>query len=104
MIIYFKKKAQIGALLFDNAFIKILAEYSNYNNIFFVENVTELPKNSKRNKHFIKLKKDKQPLFKSIYNLKLIKLEILKTYTEINLANDFIQSFKFFTGISIFFN
>ena len=80
----------------------MLAEYSNYNNVFSIENAAEIPENTKINEHAIELKNDRQPLFGSIYNLGLVELEILKTYIEINLANNFIHSSKSLTGASIF--
>lgn len=36
-----------------------MVESSNYNNVFLVENVVELPENTKINKHIIELKEDK---------------------------------------------
>ena len=39
-----------------------------------------------------------------MYNLSLIKLEILKTYIMNNLANSFIKPSKFFVEALIFFN
>lgn len=42
------------------------------------------------NDYIIKLKIDKQLFFSLIYNIKLIKLEILKTYIKTNLTNSFI--------------
>ena len=44
MLMYSKKQAQVGALLFNEAIIEILAEYSDYNNIFLAENIAKLPK------------------------------------------------------------
>ena len=85
-----KRQAQVGALLFNKTFTKVLAKYSNYSNIFLAENVAKLLENTGMNKHAIKLEKSKQPLFGPLYSLKLIELEILKTYIKTNLANDFI--------------
>ena len=85
-----KKPAQVETLLFDRAFTKILAEYSNYSNIFLMEYIAELLENTKINEHVIKLKKEKQLFLRSIYSLKLVELEILKTYIKTNLANGFI--------------
>ena len=85
-----KKQAQIRALLFNKALNEVPVEYSNYNNIFLAENVAELLKNSRINKNIIKLEESKQLLFRLIYSLKLIELEILKTYIKTNLANCFI--------------
>ena len=98
MPVHFKKQAQIKtqsgvqvrALLFDKALTKILAEYSNYSNIFLVKNIAEFLENTKINKYAIKLEEDKQSSFSLIYSLQLIELEILKTYIKINLANGFI--------------
>ena len=59
MLVHSKRQAQIGALLFDKAFIEILVEYSNYSNIFSVEKIVELLENIGMNKHAIKLKEDK---------------------------------------------
>ena len=90
MPVHFKKQAQVGALLFDKAPTKVLAEYFNYSNVFSVEDIIELLENTKINKHTIKLKKDKQSSFRSIYSLELVELETLKTYIKTNLANSFI--------------
>ena len=49
MPIYLKKKAQIRALLFNKVFIKILAEYSNYSNIFLAKNILKFLKYIKIN-------------------------------------------------------
>ena len=56
-----------------------------------MKNIAELSENTKINEHAIKLEKNKWPLFGPIYNLKPVKLEMLKTYIEINLANNFIR-------------
>ena len=99
-----KKQAQVGVLLFNKVFIEILVEYSNYSNIFSIENAAKLPENTRINEHAIKLEEGKQPPFGSIYNLKSVKLKILKTYIKTNPVNIFIQPFKSFAGALIFFN
>ena len=99
-----KKQAQVGALLFDEALTEIPAEYSDYSNVFSTENAAKLPKNTRMNKHAIKLEEDKQPPFESIYSLGLVELETLKTYIKTNLANSFIQTFKSPAGAPILFN
>ena len=85
-----ERQAQIEALLFGEAFTKVLAEYFNYSNMFSVENAAELLENTRMNKYAIKLEEDKKLPFRPIYNLRPIKLEILKTYIKTNLANGFI--------------
>lgn len=42
-----QSKAQVGVLLFDKAFIAVLAKYFNYSNVFLAENAAELPKHIK---------------------------------------------------------
>lgn len=54
------------------------------------------------NDYFIDLADNKQLFYGLIYNLKLVEVEILKTYIEINLANEFIQLFEFLAYILIF--
>ena len=51
----------------------------------------------------IKLQKNLQLPYNSIYNLGLVELKTLKTYIEINLANGFIQLLKSSVGTFIFF-
>ena len=99
---HFKKQTQVGILLFNKVLTEVLAKYSDYSNVFLVENVAKLLENTRINEHAIKLKRDKQLLFSPIYNLKLVKLKILKTYIKTNLANGFIWFFRSL-GRAIFF-
>ena len=59
MPVYSKRQVQVGALLFNKVFIEVPVEYSNYSNIFSVENVVELPENIRINKYAIKLEEGK---------------------------------------------
>ena len=104
MPVYFEKQAQVGALLFDEAPTEIPAEYSNYNNVFSVENAAELLENTGINEHAIKLEEGKQSLFGPIYSLEPVELETLKTYIKINLANGFIRPSKSPVRVPILFN
>ena len=79
-------------------------EYSDYNNVFSAKNAAKLPENIGMNKYAIKLEESKQLIFRLIYILGLVELKMLKTYIEINLANDFIRPFKFPTEVLILFN
>ena len=99
-----QNKLWIGVLLFDEAPIEILAEYSDYIDVVMTENVVELPENTGINEHIIKLEEDKQPPFVPIYSLGPVELETLKTYIKTNLANGFIRPSNFSTGAPIFFN
>lgn len=64
----------------------------------------KLLKNTDINQHVIEQIEGKIPFYGPIYNLKLMELEILKTYLEIYLKIRFIQSFKSLTDASIFFH
>ena len=64
----------------------------------------ELSKNTRMNKYAIKLKEDKHPLFRFIYSLGLVELEILKTYIKTSLANNFIQLFKSLVEAPVLFD
>ena len=52
---YFKKQAQIEALLFDKAPTKVLTKYSNYSNVFSAENAVKISENIKINEYAIEL-------------------------------------------------
>ena len=69
-----------------------------------MENVVKLLKIFVINEYAIKLEEDKQPLFRSIYNLNLVELKTLKTYIKINLANSFIWPSKSLTRAFILFD
>ena len=67
-----------------------MANYINYSNIFLIKNAIKLLKYTKINNYAIKLEKNKQSLFNSIYSLELVELEILKIYIKTSLVNNFI--------------
>ena len=69
--------------------IIILVEYLDYINNFLLECVAKFLKHSNSD-YIIKLKKSKQLLYNLIYSLEPIKLETLKFYIKINMANSFI--------------
>ena len=99
-----QSRAQVGALIFNKASIEVPAEYSNYSNVFSVENIVKLPKNTGMNKYAIELEKSKQLPFRPIYSLGPVELETLKTYIETNLANGFIRPSKSPAEVLILFN
>lgn len=74
--------------------VTISAKYLDFTNVFSKNSAAKLFVRSEINKHIINLKSGKQPSYKPIYSLKLVKFKTLKTYIEINLANNFIQSSK----------
>ena len=71
--------AQVGSLLFDEAPTEVLAEYSDYSNVFLGKNAAELLENTGMNKHAIELEESKQSPFGLIYSLGPIQLKTLKT-------------------------
>lgn len=98
MLIYI---AQNALLLIKKIFI--YKKCLNFANIFSKKLVKMLSKYFNINKYAINLKLDKQLLYKLIYNLKLIELEISKIYIKFDLVNEFIRLFKFFIKAFIFF-
>ena len=97
-------EAQVGSLLFNEACTEILAEYSNYSDVFLAENAAEFPENTRMNEHAIELEEGKQSHFSPIYSLGQVELEMLKIYIITNLANGFIRPSKSPTTTPILFN
>ena len=87
MPVHTEKQAQVGALLFDEAPIKIPVEYFDYSDLFLAENAAKHPEKTGMNEHTIELEESNQPLLGPIYSLGPVELETLKTYIETNLAN-----------------
>ena len=54
-----QSRAQVRALIFNEAATKVLAEYSDYSNIFSAENAAELLESTGMNEHAIKLERGK---------------------------------------------
>ena len=81
----------------------ILAEYSNFSNIFSSDSVTELPEYTRINNYSIHLLDNKQLPYSPLYSLGLVKLEILKTYIKTNLASGFIRLSKSLSGVLVLF-
>lgn len=102
--IYPLQTAQISTLQWDKAFIKIPVEYQDYIDVFLLELVIELLKNTSINKHTIELVDGKQPLYGPIYALSLVELETLKTYIETHLKTGFIRPFKSPADVPILFD
>ena len=59
-------KAQIKTLLFNKTPTTILVEYSNYSNVFIIENISKFPKYFGINNYAIKLEKNKHLFFEFI--------------------------------------
>lgn len=74
MIIYPAQKAQITLLITE--IVTIPAQYLNYINIFSKKLAIKLFWHYHINKHIINLEPKKQPPYRLIYNLRIIKLKI----------------------------
>ena len=85
---------QVPVVLLINEKIGILAEYSDFSNVFSSNSAAELPEYTRINDHPINLLDDKQPPYGLIYSLGLVELETLKTYIKANLASGFIRTSK----------
>ena len=87
---YSNQKFQNTALIADKALVTILVEYPNFEDMFSKKSAVVLSEHTEIDTHTIDLEEDKEPLYRPIYNLDTVELEILKTYIETNLANGFI--------------
>ena len=94
-------QAQVAALSSEET--GILAEYSDFSNIFSSDSTAELPEHTRINNHPINLLNDKQPPYCPIYSPGPVEVEMLKTYIEANLASGFIRPSKFLAGTIILF-
>ena len=91
-------------MIAEEAPIKVLAEYSDFADVFSPDLATEFPEHTEINTHAIDLEESKQPPYGPIYSLGPVELETLKTYIETNLANDFIRPSKSPAGAPILFD
>ena len=94
-------KAQIPLLLAKE--VTILAEYTDFFNVVLKKLTEILSEQTSINEHAIELKDNKQSIFRPIYNLDPVELEIFKTYIITSLANSFIWLFKSAANAFIFF-
>jgi hypothetical protein len=82
--------------------IQFSKRYNEYKTLF-EKNVNTILSKHKSWDHEIKLKKNKQSTFESIYQLLSHELRMLKNYIEINLRKKFIKSSQSFTRYFILF-
>ena len=95
------RKFQI--VLFIAKKVTILAKYADFANVFSNSLAKALLKRAAINKLTIKLVDSKQPIYKLIYSLGLVKPKILKTYIKTNLTSNFIKPSISFVNASILF-
>ena len=98
------REVQIATLITDKAPVSILAEYSDFEDVFSKECTAVLPEHTEINTHAINLEEGKQSPYTPIYSLRPVELETLKTYMKTNLANGFICPSKFSAGAPILFD
>ena len=98
------REVQVAALIADEAPVAILADHLDFEDVFSKESAAVLPEYTEINTHAIDLEEGKQLPYGPIYSLRLMELEILKTYIETNLANSFICPSKFLAGAPILFD
>ena len=97
------RRSQISGLIAEEAPTKVFAEYLDFADVFSPDLASKLPKHTGINDHAIELVDGQQPPYGTIYSLKPMELETLKTYIETNLANGFIRPFKSPAGAPILF-
>ena len=101
MMIYPVWEAQIALLLAKE--LIVLAEYSDFADVFSKKLVEVLSERIKIIKHAIELEDGKQSPYRPIYNLSSMELETLKTYIKTNLVQNFIWPLKSPIGVLILF-
>lgn len=89
--IYSLYRPQIAGLIAKKNSIIVFIENIDFANVFSFHLIFKFPKYIGINNHAIKLVNSQQPLYRPIYILKLMELEILKAYIEINLNNGFFK-------------
>ena len=98
------QRAQISGLIVEEAATKLLAEYSDFADVFSPDLASELTERTGINDHTIELVDGQQPPYGPIYSLKPVELETLKAYIETNLTNGFIRLSKAPAGAPILFD
>ena len=91
-------------MIAEEASTKVLAEYSDFADVFSPDLASELPEHTRINDHAIELVDGQQPPYGPIYSLGPVELETLKAYIETNLANGFIRPSKSLAGAPILFD
>lgn len=81
---------QVAVLLQDETSTKVFSKYIDYIDVFLSDLAMKSSENTRINEHAIELEKDKQPPYRPIYSLNLIKLETLRTYIKTYLKTEFI--------------
>lgn len=99
ILLYPAYKAQIAQLNPEK--ITVSTKYLDFIKVFLKKVAIKLFKHFDINNHSINPKPGKQLHYQPIYNLRQVKLKILKTYIEIKLANVFIYSSKSLAKILI---
>ena len=112
MPIYLSKTSQVqrlnkpilAALQWDKTLTKTPSKYSNFADVFWIDLVIELLKNTGMNEHTIKLIEGKQLPYGPFYALSSVDLETLKTYIKSHLETGFIQPSKSLVDALILFD
>ena len=81
---------QVAALKQNEILIEVLVEYSNFADVFSAKEALVLPEYIELNEHSIELENSKQLHYRSIYSLRPVELETLKTYIKTHLKTGFI--------------
>ena len=91
-------------MITKKALTKISDKYVNFVDVFSLGLALKPPKYTGINDCAIKYIVGQQPLYRHIYSLGLVELEIIRAYIETNLANSFIRPSKSPVGAFILFD
>ena len=83
---------------------KVPTKYLDFEEVFFPDLMSKLPKHTRINNYAIKLVDSQQLPYRPIYSLEPVELETLKAYIKTNLANSFIRSSKSLASALILFD
>ena len=79
MKMHLDRDVQIAALIADKALVTILAEYSDFEDVFSEESTALILEHTEINTHTINLKKSKELSYEPIYSPRPVELETFKT-------------------------
>ena len=91
-------------MIAEKALTKVFAEYSDFADVFSLDLASELPEHTGINNYAIELFDGQQLPYGPIHSLRLVELETLKAYIEINLANGLIRPSRSPAAVPILFD
>ena len=92
--VHLSRRPKISGFIAKETPTKVLANYSDFADVFSPDFASEFLEHTGINDHAIELVDGQQPPYGLIYILEPVELESLKAYIKTNLANGFIRPSK----------